>query len=168
MADAPFTPEPKREEQRSAMVPMIAGVLVIGLVIGAVLVLGRRNPNAGAIVDPYAQKLQLSDLKMTTAQNFVRATVIYLEGTARNTGDKTVSHAGVEAEFKDAMGQVVLREQRPLMVTEERPNYSDNVDLNVSPLKPGQSKQFRLSFEGVPNDWNRQAPDLRISSITTR
>jgi len=166
MGDAPFTPQ--REEHSSAMVPMVAGVLVIAVVVGALLVLGRYNSRAGASADPYAQKLQLSDLKMSTAKNFVGATVIYLEGNARNTGDKTVSHAGVQAEFKDAMGQVVLREQRPLMVTEERPNYSDNVDLSLSPLKPGQSKPFRLSFEGVPTDWNQQAPDLRISSITTR
>ncbi len=42
---------------------------------------------------------------MSAAENFVGATVSYVDGTVTNAGDKTVTHVMVEVNFKDDMGQ---------------------------------------------------------------
>jgi len=62
----------------------------------------------------------------------------------------------------------VLRAESPLMMTAERPGYSDTVDLTRSPLRAGQSRPFRLTLEGVPPSWNQQPPQLAVIHVTTQ
>jgi hypothetical protein len=38
----------------------------------------------------------------------------------------------------------------------------------VSPLVPGQSKTFRLTFEGISAQWNHQYPDIQITDVTVK
>ena len=42
------------------------------------------------------------------------------------------------------------------------------VDLNVSPLAPGQTKPFRLTFESLSAQWNQQYPEIRISDVVVK
>jgi hypothetical protein len=42
------------------------------------------------------------------------------------------------------------------------------VDLSVSPLAPGQSQPFRLTFDSISAQWNRQYPDLQITDVTVK
>ena len=145
------------------------GVVFVAVAAGLIWFMaanGRRNPVQQA--NPYAANLQLSDLKLSTAQNFVGARVIYVEGRVTNRGSMAVVHAIVEAQFRDDMNQVVLRQQVPLMVTAQRPGYSDTVDLSRAALKPGETRDFRLTFEGVPGSWNQAYPDLRVFRVTTQ
>jgi len=135
-----------------------------------VLWIASRESGSGSsgAADPYAASLKISDLRVSAAQNLVGATVIYVDGAVTNTGNKNVTGVNVRAEFKDTMGQVVLRADTPMMMTAERPGYSDTVDLNQSPLRAGQSRPFRLTLEGVPNSWNQAPPDLRVTRVTAK
>jgi len=168
MVDTEFTPQ--AEQPRTMPWAAIGfGVALVAVLFGVLWLLARDSHGGeSAGPDPYAASLQLSDSHMSVAQNFVGATVIYLDGTAANRGDKTVTRATVRAEFKDSMGQVVLRAEPPLMMTAERPGYSDTVDLSQSPLRAGQSRPFRLTFEGVPSAWNQQPPELKVTRVTTQ
>jgi hypothetical protein len=66
------------------------------------------------------------------------------------------------------MNQVVQQEYLPVMVTQERPGYSDNVDLSRAPLAPGKSASFRITLEHVSNDWNGAYPAVRIVDVKTQ
>jgi hypothetical protein len=116
----------------------------------------------------YAANLKLSDLKTSAAQNFVGATVSYLDGTVTNTGDKTVTHAIVEITFKDDLGQIAQKEELPIHVLRTGGPYDEAVDLMMSPLAPGQSKPFRLTFENISAQWNRSYPDMKITRVAVR
>ena len=105
---------------------------------------------------------------MSAAENFVGATVSYVDGTVTNSGDKTVTHAVVEVRFKDDMGQLAQREVIPLQVLKTSGPYPEAVDLNVSPLAPGQSQTFRLTFEGISAQWNRQYPEIQVMDVTVK
>ncbi|HME36587.1 MAG TPA: FxLYD domain-containing protein, partial [Candidatus Sulfotelmatobacter sp.] len=109
-----------------------------------------------------------SDFKMSAAENFVGATVSYVDGTATNSGDKTVTHAMVEVKFKDDMGQVAQREEIPLQVLKTTGPYPEAVDFSVSPLGPGQSKTFRLTFESISAQWNHQYPDIQVTDVAVK
>ena len=109
---------------------------------------------------PYSSNLKISDLKMSAAQNFVGATVSYIDGNVTNTGDKTVIHAMVQVDFNDDMSQIAQRENVPLRVLQTTGPYPDTVDFNLSPLAPGQTKPFRLTFESLSTQWNHQYPDI--------
>ena len=74
-----------------------------------------------------------------------------------------MTHAIVHVAFKNSLGQVAQAEDVPLHVLTSGP-YPDTVDLSASPLAPGQSKPFRLTFEHVSTDWNQAYPDLQVTS----
>ena len=161
------TPQPQERTVNWAAIGFGVGLVVI--VVAIVWFFSRSGPSsASGAPDPYASNLHFSNLKMSTAQNFVGSNVTYLEGTVTNAGPKTVTHADVQPLFRNSMSEVVGNDTVPLMVTEERPGYSDTVDLNKAPLKPGESRPFRLTFEHVSSDWNQQYPEIKVVSVKTQ
>jgi hypothetical protein len=160
---APGTQEP--DHSRRFIVVAIAAV--VGVVLIAAFLL--REPTRSAPqIPPYAAKVKFSDLKMSQAQNFVGASVTYIDGSVSNTGDKVVSHAVARVTFKDSYGQVAQIEQVPIKLLQTSGPYPDTVDLSVAPLAPGETKPFRLIFEHVSEQWNQAYPELQITDVNLR
>jgi hypothetical protein len=157
----------EEERDSSRLIIMIAVTVVIGIALTAAFLL-REPPKAPKAPSPYIAKLKLSDFKMSAAENFIGATVSYIDGTIANTGDKTVTRVMVEVNFEDSMGQLAQREELPLRVVRPNGAYSEPVDLNVAPLQPGQSAPFRLTFDSISAQWNHQYPDLSITDVTVK
>jgi Protein of unknown function (DUF2393) len=105
---------------------------------------------------------------MSAAENFVGATVSYVDGTVTNSGDKTVTHVIVEVQFKDDMGQLAQREDIPMQVLKTTGPYPEAVDFSVAPLAPGQSTTFRLTFESISAQWNHQYPDIQVTDVAVK
>jgi len=40
--------------------------------------------------------------------------------------------------------------------------------LRSAPLGPGQSRTFRLTFESISAQWNRQYPEIKISDVSVK
>jgi hypothetical protein len=147
----------------------IAIAVVVVMVIAVVLAVLLRAPRKTASGPPaYSANLKLSDFKMSAAENFVGATVSYVDGTIANSGGKTVTHVVVEVNFKDDMGQLAQREEIPLQALKTSGPYPEAVDFSVSPLGPGQSTTFRLTFESISAQWNRAYPDVQVTDVTVR
>jgi hypothetical protein len=155
----------ERDSSRRIIFIAVAAVIVVA-VIGAFLLRGQPKSTSGP--PPYAANLKLSDFKMSAAENFVGATVSYVDGTVTNLGDRTVTHVVVEVQFKDDMGQIAQREVIPLQVLKTTGPYPEAVDFSVSPLGPGQSKPFRLTFEGISAQWNHQYPEIRVADVAVK
>ena len=161
-------PTPVSEEadsSRRIIAIAVAAVIVVALIAALLL---RSQPKSASGPPPYATNLKLSDFKMSAAENFVGATVSYVDGTVSNSGDKTVMHVMVEVQFKDDMGQIAQRENIPLQVLKTTGPYPEAVDFSVSPLGPGQSKPFRLTFEGISAQWNHQYPEIQVTDVMTK
>jgi hypothetical protein len=162
-------PSPLNEKQRdSSLLPILLGVVLVVVVVGVIALLTRGSPRSATALHPYAANLKLSDLKMSAAENFVGASVTYIDGTITNAGDKTVAHAIVHVAFKNSLGEVAQAEDVPLHVLQTSGPYPDAVDLNMSPLAPGQGKPFRLTFEHISSDWNHAYPDLQVTDISLK
>ena len=143
-------------------------MFIVAVVVGILVLILRVEQKKPALPPAYAASLKFSDLKASAAQNFVGATVSYLDGTVTNTGDKTVIHAVVQITFRDDMGQTAQREELPIHVLRTGGPYDEAVDLNMSPLAPGQSKPFRLTFENISAQWNHAYPDMRITQVSVK
>jgi hypothetical protein len=158
------TPE---ERDASRMIIMIAVVVVIGAALAAAFFL-RTPPKPVKLPSPYIARLKFSNFKMSAAENFIGATVSYVDGDITNSGDKTVTRIMVEVNFEDSMGQLAQREELPLRVVRTNGAYLEPVDLSVAPLAPGQTEPFRLTFDSISAQWNHQYPDLSITDVTVK
>jgi len=146
---------------------LIAGVAIV-ILLGAVFLVFRGAPKKTGGPPSYASNIRLSDFKMSAAENFVGATVSYIDGTVSNAGTQTVTHAEADVSFKDDLGQVVQQETVPLKVLQTGGPYPEAVDLRSAPLGPGQSRTFRLTFESISAQWNRQYPEIKISDVSVK
>ena len=134
-------------------------VAVVTLALTAALVLVWHSHVAaelsanGSIIPTEEQKayftqIEITDAHMSAAENFLGASMTYLDARVTNKGTKTLRRLDLELTFVDMLNQVVLRERaRP--VTRRSP-----------PLKPGESRAFRVTFEHMPVDWNQAAPTM--------
>jgi hypothetical protein len=147
---------------------IFAGTAVLAVVIGLLVWLGGGKSSTAPAPSPYLNNLQVSNVKMAAAQNFVGGTVTYVEGLITNTGDKTVTGAVAEVIFRNSLGQVVQKEQIPIRVLVFQGPERDILDLRSAPLRPGASADFRLTIEGsISTDWNQGYPEVRIASVST-
>ncbi len=161
-------PTPAREERESVFRPVLIGTILVVVLVALVILAMRGKPTGPSGPPPYAANLKISDLKMSAAENFVGATISYIDGTLTNNGDKTVTHAVVRVLFRDDMNQVVGDETVPIHVLQTGGPYADTVDLSASPLPPHQSKTFRLSFESISSQWNHAYPEIQIVDVATK
>lgn len=160
---SPVTQEP--DSSRRIILVAIAAIVTIALVVALLL---REKPKAASQTPPYAAQLRISDLKMSQSQNFVGASVTYVDGNLANTGNQTVTHTTLRVTFRDLYGQVAQVEQVPIKVLQTSGPYPDTVDLSIAPLAPGQTKPFRLIFEHVSEQWNQAYPELHIVDVQLR
>jgi hypothetical protein len=162
---SPLTEE--RDSSRRIIFLAVAVFLIVAVV--AALLLHTEPKAASGLPPAYAANLKLSDFKMSAAENFVGATVSYIDGTVSNAGNKTVTHAAVQVVFKDDMGQVAQKEDSvPLRALKTSGAYPEAVDFSVSPLAPGQSQTFRLTFESISAQWNHQYPEIEIIDVSAK
>ena len=171
----PFSPEGNLpESDRGVAWPAIgAGVLLVLIVVGAIVLLTRpsehratQTPAAATGPHPYGEKLQFANLKMSEVENFVGGKVTYLEGQLTNRGDRTVSGITVEIVFRNSLGEVAQKETLPVKVHKQRGPYVDVTDLKAAPLKPGEARGFRLIFDHVSADWNREYPAITVTGVS--
>ena len=144
------------------------GIAVVVAIVAILIVISQTEQKTPSGPPAYAANIKFSDLKMSAAENFVGATVSYIDGTVSNGGNQAVTHVVVQVTFKDSMGQMAQRETVPLRVLQTSGPYPDAVDLSVSPLASGQSKPFRLTFEGISTQWNHEYPELKVTDVTAK
>lgn len=158
----PYEERPAEAPERN-WVPFTIGLILVIVVVAGIAFLSRNSNQTKVELNPYTEKLQASDLTLSAADNFVGATVTYLDLKLTNTGDRTVAGGQVEASFKNTLGEVVQKEVVAIHVLQPSAlgGYPDIMDLSMAPLGPGQTKTVRLTLEHVSADWNQAAPDLR-------
>jgi hypothetical protein len=177
MGAPPLEPELKPEPSKGPFLGLAIGLALVVMVVAYLLVSSRTSSTRGITTpkimqsgeaDQYAKSLTLSDAHLSAADNFAGGTSYYVEGKITNSGPNVVNGATVEVTFKNSLGQVVQRETQTVMAIIAREPAIDVAALNQAPLKPGQSREFRLTFERISADWNQQLPELRIVTVSTK
>lgn len=147
-------------------VAFVAGLLLVGLILAAAYFLTKPaqvQQGAGAAHLPlgpaeksYAQRIHISDVRMSQAVNMLRQEFTYVSGMLANDGTRVIRDVELTVEFFDQFNQVVLRDtQRPF-----------GTALRAGePLPAGQRREFQLMIEHVPADWNRNYPTIRVSGL---
>ena len=160
-------------EPRSFLPWIIAGVVVL-VVLGMLLVAGRHkapaNPGGAGLApaDPYASQLSISDVKMSESSNLSGGKVTYLDGQIANHGGQTLRGITVQIAFRNALKQIAQKETMPLNLIRTREPYVDTQPVRAAPLAPGSTREFRLIFDHVTDDWDQQYPEVRVIEVATK
>jgi len=152
----------KESSQRSVI---LFAVVSLVAVIGAWLVFApspSHKPPAGvtparlqmtAAAQEYAKNIQIGNIAMSRAENFLHQEVTVVSGEVYNGGNQAVSVLRITAQFTDDMNQVVLRETRDIIGASDRA------------ITAGERRAFEISFEHVPASWNMQQPAMRVDYL---
>ncbi len=112
-----------------------------------------RQVPATAEVKAYVSNLQLSDVTMQATDNLMGQSVIEVQGKIANSGSRSLASVDVYCLFLDINGREVARQRLPI------------VPAKRTPLKPGETRTFRLPFDTIPDGWNQALPRMVIARI---
>lgn len=151
------------EERKRFPAAFAIGLVVVSLLIVVLLVVThsthRTRPGQepklpfGAAEQRYAAKIHFQKLEMAESSNLLNQKFTYLNGAISNDGARTIQAMEVTIEFHDPFKQVILRERHRLIST------------SGQPLGPDQQRNFQITFEDVPVEWNRQLPAIRVTGL---
>jgi hypothetical protein len=161
-----FTPA-RQEAQERNWKPFLFGLVAVVVVIGIIIAVTRNSGHTKSQIDPYVSKLQISNAKVSAAENYVGGTVTYLDADITNTGDKNLVGAAMNLVFKNTLDEVVQKETLPLhvLVENQMGGYPDLVDMRRSPIAPGHSKTVRMTLEHISADWNQAPPQMQLVNL---
>lgn len=150
------------EGKREFPVALLAGAgIVVLVVMGGYFLLQEHQPVEtpaaqklpfGSQEQAYAEKIRFSNLQMSRANNLLGQELTYIVGMIVNDGSRTIREMDVNVEFRDLLNQVVLREVRKMI----RRN---------APIAGGEQREFQLTVEHVPADWNRNYPSFIVTGL---
>jgi hypothetical protein len=148
-------------EKRAAVPPLV-------IVLGLFVVLGGAgfvflNHKAGQPPPPpppltqearaYVHNLKLSNVLMNAHTSYLNQQGVEITGNVANAGDRKLALVEINCVFYDGYGQLVLRERVPV------------VSRKMGGLAPGETKQFRLPFDSIPESWNQVMPTMVIAQV---
>ncbi len=155
---------PGRKERSQFPLAFAAGACIV-LLLAAGLVLathfaqrhGPGSPSQGLPFGPaeqaYAGSVQFGDIHMSRSSNLLNQEFTYIAGTLSNNGPRTLRGLDVGLEFHDPFNQLILRDTERL------------IEPASAPLAPGQQRDFQVTLEHVPPEWNQQAPVIQVTGL---
>lgn len=141
-------------------------LLVIALVIvilsaagaGIWLVLTRRNSpqepgKLTAEAEAYFPYMSMTDFDMKATESFAHQQLVEITGKITNKGSRLVQSVDAVCLFYDPYGKPVHRERVGVLKTRE------------GPLKPGETRLFRMAFDTISPAWNQTFPQIGIAEM---
>lgn len=159
-------PEPETVRERRSSFPgaFLAGLVIVFIMVGCVVLLSRYTHSRqtaaasaklpfGPAEQAYVGSIQFGNIQMARATNLLNQEFTYVNGTMTNGGARSIVALNVIMEFRDPFNQVVLRDTEQLIGTAN------------APLGPGQHRDFQITLEHVPAEWNQQVPTFRATGL---
>ena len=149
---------PRVAARKVSVVPVaVVLAFVIALIAGAIyLRTPVRRPQEGRAsteAKQYLQYLALSNVSMQASENFMKQQVIEVKGEITDKGPRALRSVDVYCLFYSVSGQEIHRERLPIVAPQS------------APLRPGETRPFRLPFDAVPDGWNQALPKMVIAQI---
>ena len=151
-------------ERRRFPIAFLAGAIVMVLLFGGFYlltrILGSHGPAVtmklpfGAAEQAYAERIHFTDLHMSRSTNMIKQEFTYVTGTVSNDGVQSIRAMEVTVEFRDSLNQVILRDSQFVIAPSGDPA-----------LNAGLSREFQLTLEHVPAEWNQEYPSIRVSGL---
>ncbi|HZQ25811.1 MAG TPA: DUF2393 family protein [Terriglobales bacterium] len=155
---------PRREFPWPVLAIVAAAAILAALIYWLPRTPHRLPPPSAAQVpqQPTGNQIQLTNLAVEHAPV---GNSLYLTGNIHNNGSTDITGVQLQATFLGNNGQVLDTQTRPVEGL-ANPNDPTPQDLTKAPIKPNQSRMFRIYFEHYPAGWNKEVPGLKITTVT--
>jgi hypothetical protein len=107
----------------------------------------------GPVETEYVPHIEFLEPQVARATNFLNQEVTFVFGTVKNNGPRPIKQIEVTLEFHDVFGQIVLRDKDRL--------FSED----AIPLESYHMRDFQITYETLPAQWNQGYPTLRITGL---
>src|ERR1700756_2912279 len=165
---------PGPTKERRPMLPWVIAGAVVVLVLIVLLIAGRTtaptNPGGPGLAppDPYAKSLALTNIKMSESSSVIGLKQTYLDGDITNNGDKTLTGITVQVAFQDFTNRIGQKNTMPMQLIRSHQPYVDVEPVSAAPIQPGQTREFRLIFDHVTDQWNQEYPEVRVIAAQSK
>lgn len=153
------------------MVIAAAAVVVVAVIVIVMMERSQTKTTVtpiSAALDPYAANLPITNVVMSESSNLAGGKVTYVDGHITNNGSKTVSGVSAQVLFRNVANEVAQNETQPLKWIRTRDPYVDLEPAASAPMKPGESRDFRMIFDTVTPGWNGAYPEIRIVRVEAK
>jgi hypothetical protein len=173
VSTGPQLVRPAPQQERNWLPMALAALIVVAVAGGIILIFehGKSTPAVTPVstpTDPYAANLAISQLQMSESANLAGGKSTYLDGQIANNGARTVTAITVQVIFRDPAHEVAWNQTQPLMLIRTRQPYIDVEPVSAAPIRPGDTRDFRLIFDNVPQDWDGAYPEIRMIHVDTK
>lgn len=151
------------EEKRGFPAAFLAGLIVVSIIVIIFLVATHSQKPAQPGQEPklpftadaqsYAGNIHFNSLELSESDNMLNEKFTYLDGVMSNDGSRPIQAMEILVEFHDAFNQVILRETHRV------------ISAPAAPLAAGKQREFQITFEHLPAEWNRQYPTIRVTGL---
>ena len=147
------------EKPAVSYLPITIGFASLIVLLAALFYLNRSRSSsssedqASAEAKAYVNNLDLSDVRMQAAENFMQQQVVEISGKITNKGNRPLNSVDVYCLFYSVDGRMVHRERVPI------------VRASGNPLASNETRSFRLPFDSLPSEWNQTVPHLVVAQI---
>lgn len=115
------------------------------------------SPEIVALADAYRSKIALTHVGLARGENYLGGAIYYVQGKAKNVGDKPIQQLELMFEFRDYQNKVISRETRMAL------NYKGGGNLAAQ-----ATSDFQVGFENLPEKWNYALPDVSVIKVVFR
>jgi len=113
-----------------------------------------QRQEATAQVEADKSRIVLSEIGLAKGENYLGQIVYYVEGSAKNEGERVVQRIDLTFLFKDSLNQVVLKETRKAV------DYK-----NKKGLESRKAINFQVGFDRLPRDWDHRIPEIQVANV---
>jgi hypothetical protein len=154
-----------QDSNRGSPVVLIIGAVAMTLIIGAVYWASRYAPapikpseiplTMGGAEQDYVPHIEFEAQAQHVARatNFLNQEATFVFGTIKNNGPRPIRQIEVTLEFHDVFKQVVLRDKERLF------------DADAIPLESDHMRDFQITYEIMPAQWDQAYPTIRITGL---
>jgi len=153
----------QEETNRRSPAVLFIGAAALVVVLGLVYWASRYAPAPakvpeqalpmGAAEQAYVSQIEFLEPQVARASNFLNQEVTFVFGAVKNNGPRSIRQIEVTLEFHDVFRQVVLRDKQRLF------------GPRAIPLESYHRRDFQLTYESMPVQWNQAYPQIRITGL---
>jgi hypothetical protein len=152
---------PLNAHRRGSAAIVVILVLVIAIVVGGCvwLVMTRRPSDQQpgrltAEAEAYFPFMSMNGFDMKATESFSQQQLVEITGKVTNKGNREVKTVDAVCLFYDPYGKALHRERVNVLKPRD------------GPLKPGETRAFRMAFDTIPQGWNQAFPQIGIAEMT--